>query len=174
MRWNVRSEKPLYRDDWLDIRLADVELPNRRHINHRLIRLAPGAGCVIFDDRDRVLLLWRHRFITDTWGYEIPIGQINPGESPAEAARRECEEETGWRPSRLEPLIYTQPTPGVSDSEHHIFIGREAVRTGDPVDTLEADRIEWVPATQIRELIGTRQISSGTTLAALLFAICRE
>ena len=26
MRWTVHSEKPLYQDEWLDIRLADVEL----------------------------------------------------------------------------------------------------------------------------------------------------
>jgi hypothetical protein len=25
MRWTVHSEKPLYEDEWLDIRLADVE-----------------------------------------------------------------------------------------------------------------------------------------------------
>ena len=29
----------------------------------------------------KALLLWRHRFITDTWGWEIPIGGIEPGEA---------------------------------------------------------------------------------------------
>jgi len=45
-----------------------------------------------------VLLLWRHRFITVTWGWEIPVGRAEPGGSPAQAAAREVEEETGWRP----------------------------------------------------------------------------
>jgi hypothetical protein len=27
VRWEVRSERPLYSDEWLDIRIADVELP---------------------------------------------------------------------------------------------------------------------------------------------------
>ena len=63
MRWAVHREKPLYEDEWLDIRLADVELPDGRHLQHRLIRTSPGAGCVIVKD-GRVLLLWRHRFIT--------------------------------------------------------------------------------------------------------------
>ena len=44
MRWIVHSEKPLYRDLWLDIRLADVELPNGRHLEHRVIRTPPGAA----------------------------------------------------------------------------------------------------------------------------------
>lgn len=44
MRWTVHSEKPLYEDEWLDIRLADVELPDGRHLEHRLIRTPPGVG----------------------------------------------------------------------------------------------------------------------------------
>ena len=27
MEWKVVSQQPLYTDEWLDIRLADVELP---------------------------------------------------------------------------------------------------------------------------------------------------
>jgi hypothetical protein len=69
MRWTVHGEKPLYEDEWLDIRLADVELPDGRHLEHRLIRTPAGAGCVTIRD-EQVLLLWRHRFITDTWGWE--------------------------------------------------------------------------------------------------------
>jgi 8-oxo-dGTP pyrophosphatase MutT (NUDIX family) len=94
-RWIVHSEKPLYNDPWLDIRLADVELPDGRHLEHRIIRTPPGAGAVVTDEHKRVLLLWRHRFITDTWGWEIPVGRAEPGEDLAEAAAREVEEETG-------------------------------------------------------------------------------
>jgi hypothetical protein len=37
-----------------------------------------------------------------------PYGSIRPGEDPADAAAREAEEETGWRPNRpLRRLIYT-------------------------------------------------------------------
>jgi hypothetical protein len=46
MRWTVHGETPLYTDEWLDIRLADVELPDGRHLEHRLIRIPAGAGCV--------------------------------------------------------------------------------------------------------------------------------
>ena len=43
-----------------------------------------------------VLALWRHRFITDTWGWEIPAGRLEAGETAEQAARRETLEETGW------------------------------------------------------------------------------
>ncbi len=171
MRWKVRSEQPLYHDEWLDIRVADVELPDGRHLQHRVIRTPPGAGCVVIDDAQRVLLMWRHRFITDTWGWEIPVGKIDDGELPIDAARRECEEETGWRPARLRPLIYTQPTPGLSDSEHHIFRSDGASYAGEPVEAFESQRIAWIPLAEIRSLLRKRDIVSGTTLVALLYVL---
>src|SRR5262249_13295933 len=122
MRWQVNSEEPLDRDEWLDIRLAAVELPHGLHLSHRVIRTPPGARVVALDDARRALLIWRHSFVTDSWGWEIPIGKIEPGEEPIEAAAREFEEETGWRPGPLRPLIYSQPSNGISDSEHHIFM----------------------------------------------------
>lgn len=167
MRWRVHSEEELYRDRWLDIRVADVEITGGRHLEHRLIRSAPGA--VVINDRDEVLLEWRHRFITDTWAYEIPIGGINEGETPEETAAREVLEETGWRPGTLRPLIYVQPTAGIPDSEHHIFIADSAEHVGDPAEDWEAERIEWVPLADVPKLVAERKLVSGTSMAALLY-----
>ncbi len=170
MRWTVHCEKPLYEDEWLDLRLADVELPDGRHLEHRLIRTPPSAGCVIIRD-EQVLLLWRHRFITDTWGWEIPVGKIDPGEDPARAAARETEEETGWRPGSLTPLLRVEPTPGISNSVHHIYLADGAERIGPPEDNFESDRVSWVPLAGIPALVSQGEISTGTTLAALLYAL---
>ena len=174
MRWIVHSEKPLYNDPWLDIRLADVELPDGRHLEHRVIRTPPGAGAVVTDEHRRVLLLWRHRFITDTWGWEIPVGRAEPGEDLASAAAREVEEETGWRPGPLSPLLRIEPTPGISTSVHHLYRARSATRIGEPVDDFESSRVEWLPLDTIRDLINAGQVSSGTTLAALLYTVAQD
>jgi 8-oxo-dGTP pyrophosphatase MutT (NUDIX family) len=174
MRWTVHSDKPLYSDPWLDIRMADVELPDGRHLEHRVIHTPPGAGAVVTDEDQRVLLLWRHRFITDTWGWEIPIGKAEPGEDLAAAAARETEEETGWRPGRLTPLLRVEPTPGISTSVHHLYRGHGATRIGEPEDDFESSRIEWVPLDAIPGLIDVGQVSSATTLAALLYTLARN
>lgn len=170
MRWIVHSEKPLYSDPWLDIRIADVEITNGRHLQHRLIRSAPGAGAVVLDAHEQVLLLWRHRFITDTWAYEIPVGGIQEGEEPAPAAAREVEEETGWRPGPLQPLLYTQPSPGISDSEHHIFLAETATPVGEAAENWEAEHLAWVPLASVPNLVAHREIVAGTSLNALLYA----
>jgi ADP-ribose diphosphatase len=170
MQWKIGGERQLYVDDWLDVRAADVELPDGRHLEHRLVRTNPGAGAVAINRDQQVLLLWRHRFITDTWGWEIPIGRIEAGESPADAAAREFEEETGWRPGQLRPLICVRPTPGLSTSVHHIYRADEATYIGK-ADECESDRVAWVPLAESRALIGKAEITSGTTIAALLYLL---
>lgn len=172
MRWIVHSERDLYRDQWVHVAAADVEIPGGRHLDHRVIRTAaPGAGIVVAHE-NRVLLIWRHRFITDTYGWEIPHGSIRPGEAPAEAAAREAEEETGWRPDRpIRPLVYSQPSPGIMTSQHHIFRADSATYTGPPRDSFESDKIEWIPITELRSLIDKRHIVAGTTLVALLYLL---
>jgi ADP-ribose pyrophosphatase len=44
---------------------------------------------------------------------EIPGGLVDPGEDPAEAALRECLEETGYRARRAEPLGIVNPNPAL-------------------------------------------------------------
>ncbi|QFY12630.1 NUDIX domain-containing protein [Nonomuraea phyllanthi] len=171
MRWQVHSERSLYADEWLDIRTADVELPDGRRIDHRLIRTAPGAGAVVTDARDRVLLIRRHRFITDSWGWEIPLGWVDEGEMPRDAAAREAEEETGWRPGPLRPLLSIQPSNGLSDSLHHIYRADSATHIGPPSDPCEAEQVEWVPLADIRRLIDNGEIVCGTTMASLLHVL---
>lgn len=172
MRWTVHGERDLYRDQWVHVVAADVELPGGHHLDHRIIRTAaPGAGIVIVDNH-QVLLMWRHRFITDTYAWEIPHGSIRPDENPTDAAAREAEEETGWRPQPpIRPLVYSQPSPGLMTSEHHIFRADAATYTGPPKDAYESDKVEWIPIDEIRSLIDKRHIVAGTTLVALLYLL---
>lgn len=173
MRWIVGRKHTLYQDQWVHVQTADVEVPGGRRLDHRLVGSADGAYAVVVDD-NRVLLLWRHRFIADAWGWEVPGGAIERDEPPASAAARELVEETGWRPAGpLEPLADFVPMAGLASAHHHVFVGRGAVRVGAPVDEFESDRVAWVPLADVRRIIGVGQVSDGTTLVALLALLDR-
>ncbi len=51
----------------------------------------------------------------------FPQGRLNPGESPDDAARRECEEEIGRVPHRVERIRGLYPAPGFCDEELIFF-----------------------------------------------------
>ncbi len=68
----------------------------------------------------RVILIRQYRYAISRWIWELPAGSLEPGEAPAPAARRECEEEIGLAPRSVERLGLFWPTPGFCD-ERMIF-----------------------------------------------------
>ena len=80
------------------------EVPGGQRIEHHELRFPRASVTAVVVDGDRVLLLWRHRFITNAWGWEVPAGWADPGEDPEDAVRREIEEETGWRAATVTPM----------------------------------------------------------------------
>ena len=66
-------------------------------------RYEVSVGAVIFNEQDQ-LLLCHHTYRREfPWG--LPGGDIEPGEDPAEAVRRELWEETGFRAGEVELLL---------------------------------------------------------------------
>jgi 8-oxo-dGTP pyrophosphatase MutT (NUDIX family) len=172
MRWTVHGERSVYESDWISVALADIEIPGGDRFEHHVVR-APkkAAGVVVHDPALGVLLLWRHRFITDTWGWEIPAGRIESGEDPAQAAAREVLEETGWRAGPLAALGSYLPNNGVSDTRFHLFVAAGASHVGDPPDWSESERIEWVAVDRVREAIADGQVGDGMSLTGLCWAL---
>jgi ADP-ribose pyrophosphatase len=75
--------------------------------------------------RRQFLLVAQFRFAAWTQGHgwltEIVAGKIDDGETPEAAARREVEEETGYRPNALRSLGRCFTMPGGSSERIHLF-----------------------------------------------------
>ncbi|MEU6735314.1 NUDIX hydrolase [Streptomyces physcomitrii] len=168
MQWAKQSEETVYGNPWFQVNLADVELPDGRHLDHFLIRMRPVAAATVVNAANEVLLLWRHRFITDSWGWELAAGVVEDGEDLAAAAARELHEETGWRPGPLRHLMSVEPSNGITDARHHIYWADEARCTGEPEDAFESDRREWVPLKLVPDLIARGEVPAANMAAALL------
>lgn len=167
--WKNHSEHTVYENPWLRVNLADVELPGGRRLDHFVLRQRPVALATAVNDRNEALLLWRHRFITDSWGWEIAAGMVEDGEDVVAAAAREMLEETGWRPlGPLRHLLTVEPSNGLSDARHHVYWAERAEHVGDPVDAFESERREWVPLKEVPDMVARGEVRSANAVAALL------
>lgn len=175
MRWTVHGEQTVYQSSWVSLSLVDVGLPDGHRLDHHVVRLpAPAAGTVVVDADRGLLLLWRHRFITDTWGWEVPAGRVEPGEEVERGAAREVEEETGWRPGPLRRMTTVHPSNGLSDQTFHLFVAQGAERIGAPTDPNEAERVEWLAPAQVAEELAAGRIRDGLSVTALCWWLAFE
>jgi len=89
-RWKVLGDRVVDESPRLRLSKATVELPDGTVFDQYVMRTPRGAMTVVLDeDAERLLLIWRHRFVTGQWLWELPGGYIDPGEDGAAAAARE-------------------------------------------------------------------------------------
>ncbi|MEV0191870.1 GntR family transcriptional regulator [Kitasatospora purpeofusca] len=172
--WRIHGERLVYDNQWVKLALVDVEPPGVERFEHHVVRLQHVAITAVVDDQDRVLMLWRYRFVPGRFGWELPGGIVDAGEEAKDAAAREVEEETGWRPDAIEHVVTYQPMVGMVDSPHEIFVARGATKVGDPTDVEEAGHIEWIPLAEVPGLIARDELLGSGTLVALLHLLAER
>lgn len=168
LRWHQHGERTIYDNRWVRLTKVDVTPPDGQRFEHHVVRLQRVVMALVLDEQERVLMLWRHRFVTDSWGWELPGGIGEADELPATTAVRETVEETGWRPRSVEQLIEFQPMPGMVDTPHIVFLAHSAEHVADPTDAEEAALVQWQPLDCVAGLIRRGKIAGAGSLVGLL------
>lgn len=166
--WTIHGERIVDNTRRAVLSIAEVELPNGVQFEQYVLRVPTAAIVTVVDDDERVLMMWRHRFILDRWVWELPGGYLDPDEDPAICAAREVEEETGWRPHALEPLVTIQPMVGTIDQTNFVYLARGADQVGTSPDINEAEQVEWIPLEDIERLISSGEIIGAGSVSGLL------
>ena len=166
--WTIHEERVVDGTRRAVLSIADVELPDGVRFEQYVLRVPAAAMVIVVDDAERVLMMWRHRFILNRWVWELPGGYLDPDEDPAVCAAREVEEETGWRPRSMEPLVTFQPMVGTIDQTNTVYIARGADHTGSTPDVNEAERVEWIPLTEIERRMSAGEIVGAGSVSGLL------
>jgi ADP-ribose pyrophosphatase len=89
-----------------------VTLPNGRTVTFEIVRHPGSVVLLPLVDPTHIVLIRQYRYALDRWIWELPAGSLEPGEDPAAAAARECEEEIGLVPTTVEFAGSWYPTPG--------------------------------------------------------------
>ena len=96
-------------------------MPNGRTVTVDVVRHSRSVVLVPVPEPGKVILVRQYRYAVNAFLWELPAGSVDEGESPEEAARRECHEEIGLVPSTIVRLSAMYPTPGYCDEEMVFF-----------------------------------------------------
>lgn len=131
----------------------------------------PGAAAMVplTDDRKVVMLRqYRHAIRRNIW--EIPAGTLEPDEDPETCARREVEEETGYRAARFVRLGKIVPVPGYSDETITLFLCTELTLKAQNLDADEQITVQTIAFEEALDMVTTGQIQDAKTIAGLFMA----
>src|SRR5262245_46694962 len=134
-------------------RVFSVEVDRKRFPNGQthevaIVRHPPAVVIIPIDHDGRVVLIRQFRAAIDRELWEVPAGSLDEGESPEAAAKRECEEETGLVPQRVERIGAWYPAPGYCD-ELMLFFRATDLRQAPPDSPHQPDEDEDITAQSV-------------------------
>src|SRR5262245_12271767 len=162
--------REIFRGRTFRVDVDRVRLPNGREMDVELVHHRGAAAAVPLLDDGSVLLVRQYRYATGGWLLEIPAGKLDPGESPETCASRETEEETGYRPRKLQPLGWIWTTPGFADERIWLFLATELEPARQALGDDEVLSVERMPLAEAVEKAARGEITDSKSVVALLRA----
>lgn len=166
-RWKRMGSKTVYKGR-LHIVEHEAELPNGEKTKYEVEHNDNSAVAVLIKRPDnKIVLTHQYRFPLDRWIYDLPGGRMMSGESPEETAIRECREEVGLAPKKVEMLNMFYTNPARTDWPAYVYYCEEfessKMETNDPSENVET---VLMSVDELEQLIDKQEIVDPMLLIA--------
>jgi ADP-ribose pyrophosphatase len=162
------SRRDIYQGRTFNVEVDQVRLPNGKEVEMEIVRHRGACAVIPLLDDGTVIFVRQYRYATGGWLLEIPAGKLDSGESPETCARREVEEEVGYRADKLESLGWIWATPGFADEKIHLFLATGLEPTPQRLEEDEVLHIERIPLQEAIELAAGGDFHDSKSICALL------
>ena len=171
LRETVTATRVVHRGAYIEVRVDDILTPDGRHSTRDIVGHPGAVAIVALDPEERVLLVRQFRLAAGRSLLEIPAGTLDGApdgtlEDPDLAARRELEEETGFRAGTWRHLGAFWTAPGFATELMHLYLATDLVpadvgRLGpDEDERLELEAVPWREAVARAERGGIEDAKS--------------
>jgi len=173
MPYRVTASEILFSGRVFEVRKDRVVLEDGRESSVDVV-VHPGAVALIpIDSQKQVWFVRQYRHASGAELLELPAGTLERGEPPEKCAERECREEIGMSPGKLEPLGGFFLAPGYSTEFLRVYLATELRPDPRPPDPDERIQVERLNLGQVVELIRNGGLRDAKSLAALTLAADR-
>lgn len=165
----IIESKDMYKGDFLRVERVKVKLPDDNESFRDIVRHPGAVALLAFIDEETILLVEQFRVAVNRTLLEIPAGKLEKDEEPLEAAKRELEEETGYKAGKIECLGYILTGAGFTDEKIYIYKAVDlykGVKGGDDDEFIEVSPFK---IKDIKGFIKEGKIVDAKTISALMY-----
>lgn len=152
--------------------LAEVTLPNGKKAEREIVRHHHAAAVIAFTPDGRIILVRQYRVAIGQNTLEIPAGLKDlEDEDTLVTAKREFEEETGFKAKQWKSVRSAYSTPGFTDEYIEIYEASGLEELDNPLDQDEDEFLEIVALTydEAMEAYSRGELCDFKTVFALLY-----
>lgn len=169
--WTVKAKRIGFRNDWFAIEEHEVIHPGGREGRYDVIRIRRLAVGVLPIDADgHVHLVGQWRFPLGRYSWEMPEGGAEPGEEALDCARRELEEETGFRAAEFRKVLEMDMSNSLTDERAVIFLATGLTPGAAAPEDVEVLKRRAAPFREVLARVVDGRIRDSMSVAAMLRA----
>ena len=164
----VAYEGPLFR-----VLHDKIVEPDGKHNERDVIRHNGSVVILALDESKSKKNPWivmerQYRHAANQYLWELPAGKLDAGEAPLDGAKRELEEETGYRAKKWKPLVEYYASPGFLGESMKVFLA-QGLQAGDAhPEEDEVIELRLVKLSDVLKMIEKGAILDGKTLTSVL------
>jgi ADP-ribose pyrophosphatase len=171
MKWpRIRSRRTTTVSPWMSIVAREVEFSRGATPQlYHAVKQADYISIVALTAGGKIPIVRQYRPVIETFSWELPAGLLDPGETPADACRRELLEETGLTARAIHTLGANSPCSGRLDNSIHNFF----VEAGERIKGFKPEAgmsVKLVSPAELARLITSGGFVSQLHIGALLLA----
>lgn len=160
----------IYEGKILSLRVETVEMPDKKYSKREIVDHVKGVGIIAFDGEDSIYLVRQYRKAIDEFTLEIPAGLVEVNEKPIETAKREFQEEIGYKPLDIEYLFDMHASPGFTNDKLSFFLAKNLEESKLELDEDEFLEKKSYKIEDVYNMVINGEITDAKTIIAVMYA----
>jgi len=170
MAYPILGSEEVFRGRAFAVRVDSLRRPDGSPMRVEVVDHPQAITLVPLDGSGNIWFVRQYRHSCGKVMLELPAGTLEVGESPEACAVRECREEIGMAPGRIERLGGFYLAPGYSTEYIHLYLVGALTPAPLAPDADEDLHIEKVPLVDLASLVESGILDDAKSLAGLLLA----